>query len=284
MIRTIAALLMLALGSACAQLPKPELQAYSTAFEATRSAAEPMLADYAIAERDVRLGLMQTDTERSYDGFFPTFRASDAAAVSTVGLPPGAEALDRTFRAIGHYNETLVALAENRNIDEARGQVSQIIDELGGIAPPLAQSPAVKPIADLLITALTPAIAADNREQFKRIVLSGEPHVQALISALRDYTPTQYSITTSALRKKARLDPPPSDQAEVVAKINSWHKAFADYVALLDAMKLRLSDLRAAVENPRAAPILQRAATGAAGLRSYADALRLSLARVRAQP
>lgn len=284
MLRIIAALLLLTLGSACAQLPKAELQAYSAAFEATRSAAEPMVADYAIAERDVRLGLMQTDAERGYADFFPTFRPSDAAAVSTVALPPGADSLDRTFRAVAHYNETLVALAENRNIDEARAQVDQIIDNLGGIAPPLAQAPIVKPIADLLITALTPAIAADNREQFKRIVLSGEPHVQSLISVLRDYTPTQYSITTSALRKKARLDPPPPDRDEVVAKINSWHKAFADYVALLDAMKLRLTELRAAVETPRATPLLQRAASGAAELRSYADALRLSLAQVRAQP
>lgn len=285
MIRTFLALAMLMLASACAQLPKPELQAYSDAFAATRSAAEPMLADYAIAERDVGLDVMQADPDRRFDGFFPTFQPSDAAALSTVSPPPGAAAIDRTFKAVAGYNETLVALAENRNIDEARGQVGQIIDNLSGIAPPLAQAgPAVKPIADLLITALKPAIEADNRAQFKRIVLDGEPHVQALIDVLRDYTPTQFSITTTALRKKARQDPPPPDRDAVVAKINNWHKAYADYVALLDAMKLRLSDLRQAVESPRPAPLLQRAAVGSAELRSYADALRLSLAQVRAQP
>lgn len=277
------ALAMLMLGSACAQLPKPELQAYSAAFEATRSAAEPMLADYAVAERDVRLDVMETDPDRHFDGFFPTFHPDDAAALTTVSLPPGAAAIDRSFNAIKAYNDTLVALAENRNIDEARGQVGVIIDNLSGIAPPLAgAAPAVKPVADLLITALSPAIQADNRAQFKRIVLDGEPHVQALIDTLRDYTPTQYSITTTELRKKARLDPP--DRDAVVAKINAWQKAFADYVALLDAMKQRLSDLRDAVENPRSAPLLQRAAAGSAELRSFADALRLSLAQVRAQP
>jgi hypothetical protein len=276
---------LLVLASACAQLPKAELQAYSDAFAATRSAAEPMLADYAIAERSVRLSVMKADADRSFDQFFPTFRQSDAAALSSVGLPPGAAALDRTFRAVAGYNEVLVALAENRNIEEARGQVGQIITDLSGIAPPLAQGgAAIRPIADLLITALTPAIAADNRAQFKRIVLDGEPHVQALIDTLRDYTPTQFSITTSALRSKARQDPPPPDLDEVVAKINAWHLAFADYVALLDAMKVRLTELRQAVESPRSVPLLQRAASGAAELRSYADALRLSLAQVRAQP
>jgi hypothetical protein len=285
MLRTVVALGLLMLGGACAQLPKPELQAYSAAFEATRSAAEPMLADYAVAERDLRLGVMEGDPDRHFDSFFPTFRPEDKAALSTVGLPPGAEALDRSFTAIKAYNDTLVALAENRNIDEARGQVGIIIDNLGGIAPPLAAAaPTIKPVADLVITALKPAIEADNRAQFRRIVLDGEPQVQALIDTLRDYTPTQYSITTTALRKKARLDPPPPDRDEVVARINSWHKAFADYVALLDAMKERLSELRAAVENPRSVPLLERAATGSAELRSYADALRLSLAQVRAHP
>jgi hypothetical protein len=285
MLRTLMAILVLTLASACAQLPKAELQAYSDAFAATRSAAEPMMADYAIAERSVRLGAMKADSARGFDQFFPTFKESDAAALSSVSLPPGAAALDRTFRAIAGYNEVLVSLAENRNIDEARGQVGQIITDLGGIAPPLAQGgAAVRPIADLLITALTPAIAADNRAEFKRIVLNGEPHVQALVDTLRDYSPTQYSITTSALRSKARQDPPPPDLDEVVGKINAWHQAFADYVALLDAMKLRLTELRRAVENPRSVPLLQRAASGATELRSYADALRLSLAQVRAQP
>jgi hypothetical protein len=285
MIRAFIAFGLLVLAGACAQLPKPELQAYSDAFAATRSAAQPMLADYAVAERDVGLSVMQSDSDRRFAGFFPDFRTSDASALSTVGLPPGAAALDRTFNAIQAYNDTLVALAENRNIEEARGQVAQVIDNLSGIAPPLAQAgPAVKPIADLLITALSPAIQADNREQFKRIVLNGEPHVQALIDTLRDYTPTQYSITTTALRSKARQDSPAPDRDEAIAKINSWHKAFADYVALLEAMKLKLSALRAAVENPRSAPLLQRAVAGSADLRSYTDALRLSLAQVRSQP
>src|SRR5436305_4831783 len=101
------ALTLSVLISACAHLPTAELTAYTAAFDATRSAAEPMLADYAIAERDVRLGQMKRDPTRSYAEFFPTFRTTDVSALSTMSLPPGAAAIDRSFRAISRYNDTL---------------------------------------------------------------------------------------------------------------------------------------------------------------------------------
>ena len=281
--RILLAVSLSLLVSACAQLPRPELSAYTAAFEATRSAAEPMLADYAVAERDVRLSVMKNDPNRpAYNEFFPTFRTEDSEALSSLGLPPGAAAIDRSFRAISRYNETLVALAENRNIAEARAHLSQTIAELGGIAPPVATAltPLEQP-AQLLVTLLGPAIEADNKEQFKRIVLSGEPEVQKLIDVLRDYTPTQYSITTSKLRRLARTDPPVSNRQEVIDEINEWHRAFADYVVLLGALKKSLAELRTAVEHPKSLPLLQRAAIGASDVRAYADALRLSLAQVR---
>jgi hypothetical protein len=271
------------LASACAQLPKPELSAYTAAFEATRNAAEPMIADFAVADRERELRQMRLQPRYNSE-FFTDFRTSDVAALSNISLPPGAAAIDRSFRAITRYNQVLVALAENRNIEEARGQVSQILEDLGGIAPPDAEGlPVIEPVAQLLVTALSPAIEADNKEQFKRIVLEGEPQVQQLIDVLRNYTPTQYSITTSGLQRAARQDPPVTDRQEVVDKINDWHRAFADYVALLDALKQSLAELRSAVEHPKSMPLLQRAAIGASEVRSYADALRLSLAEIRSK-
>lgn len=288
MIRSIVLSLMLMLAGACAQLPKAELQGYTAAFEATRRAAEPLMADTAIAERSERLLDMQTDTERGFNDFFPAFRVTDTAALSTASLPPGAAAVDRTFRAISHYNETLVALAENRNIEEAQAQLNQVLDDLGAIAPPLADSkmPLIKPVANLLVNVLRPAIVADNRERFKEIVLDGQPLVKQMIGLLRGYTPTQYDFTTSALQAQLVADPAPApaDRKEIVDKINGWHRAFADYVALLNSMEQRLDDLANAVRFPKSVPFLQRAATGSAELREYADALRLSLARLRTNP
>jgi len=101
---------------------------------------------------------------------------------------------------------------------------------------------------------------------------------------LRDHTPTQFSTTTSALQRAVQADPPPTNRDELIERINGWHRAYADYVALLDITDQRLGELHAAVEQPRSAPLLQRAAAGASELRAYADALRLSLAELRAQP
>ena len=273
------------LASACAQLPKPELGADTAAFEATRSAADPLLADYAVAERSERLVDMQEDPNRGYRrGFFPTFEVGDVAALSDASLPPGAAAIDRAFNAIGHYNETLVALAENRNVDEARGQLNQVIDDLGAIAPPVAKMPVLKPAANLLIDLLKPAVVADNKEQFRRIVLDAQPSIKGLISQLRDYTPTQYDFATSALQAQAGDLPPGPDRDKIAEKINGWHKTYANYVALLNSLDRRVDELADAVRYPKSQSFLQRAAAGAQELREYTDALRLSLAALRAKP
>ena len=116
-----------------------------------------MIADYATAERSARQSLLQTDPNRDFaaHGYFSTFDVADAAAFSSIGNPPGASALERGFAGISDYDETLVALAENRNIEVARGQIRQMIGDLGAIAPPAAaiQAPA-QGVANLLIEAL----------------------------------------------------------------------------------------------------------------------------------
>lgn len=283
--RVLLALSLSLLASACAQLPKAELHAYTDAFEATRSAADPLLADYATAERAERLVDMQEDPNRGYRrGFFPTFEVGDVAALSDASLPPGAAAIDRAFGAIGHYNETLVALAENRNVEEARGQLNQVIDDLGAIAPPVAKMPVLKPAADALVELLKPAVVIDNREQFRRIVLDAQPSIKGLIAQLRDYTPTQYDFATGALQAQAASLPPGAERDKIAEKINGWHRTYANYVALLDALDRRVDELADAVRYPKSQPFLQRAAAGAEDLRNYTDALRLSLAALRAKP
>jgi hypothetical protein len=273
------------LTTACAQLPKAELQAYTAAFEATRTTAEPILADYAAAERSGRLAAMKADRSRAYDGYFPGFRPSDVGALSEATLPPGAAAVDRTFHAIGRYNETLIALAENRNIAEARGQLNQMIDDLTAIAPGIEGLAPLKPAADFLVTLVTPAIVEDNRRQFTDIVLRAQPYVKGLIGELRNHTPTQYDFTIRALRARADDDMlPQAERDQAVEKINAWHRTYADYVALLNALERRVDELANAVRYPKSQAILQRAAAGVADLRNYTDALRLSLAALRAKP
>lgn len=295
--------LMLA-STACTQLPRVEFQAYRDSFAASQTAASSINADYAVAERTARLNALRAadsvdengNVLKDEDGdpiprytddnpFFRTFELADATAVSTIGLPPGAAAIDRAFRAIAAYNDTLAALAENRNIDEAKGQLRGIISDVGGILPIDAPSLAVaNAVSDLVTNILAPAIAYDNREQFKQQVLLGYRPMLDLIDKVADHSRSQYRAIVNPLISRAQRMQAGDDRNALIAKINGWQRVFADYVVLLNAMKARLTELKNAVEHPREASVLARASAGAAELRAYADGLRRSIDALRALP
>ena len=290
--------------TACTQLPRAEFQAYRDSFAASQTAATSINSDYAVAERAARMTDLRASNHRRPDGseilddqrrpirrytaadpYFDTFELTDAAAISTVGLPPGAAAIDRAFRGIAAYNNTLAALAENRNIDEAKGQLRQIITDVGGIVPVGAPVIAfATTLSDLVGTILAPAIEIDNREQFKQQVLRGYGPMIRIIDQIADHSRSQYRAIIDPLlaRVEGMADGP--DRKALIDKINAWQRVFADYVVLLDGMKLQLTELKAAVEHPREASVLARASAGAAELRAYAEGLRRSIDALRALP
>ena len=300
---TVTSCLLLA-SAGCTQLPRAEFQAYRDSFAASQTAASSINADYAVAERAARLNVLRAADSVDEHGaviedadgdpiprytednpFFRTFELADATAVSTIGLPPGAAAIDRAFRGIAAYNDTLTALAENRNIDEAKGQLRGIISDVGGILPIDAPSLAVATaVSDLVTNILAPAIAYDNREQFKQQVLLGYQPMLDLIDKVADHSRSQYRAIVNPLISRAQRTLPGDDRNALIAKINGWQRVFADYVVLLNAMKARLTELKNAVEHPREASVLARASAGAAELRAYADGLRRSIDALRALP
>jgi len=119
---------------------------------------------------------------------------------------------------------------------------------------------------------------------FRQKVIEGYPFVEQLIDALRDHAAPQFGTRVAGLLEELQTESDNADRQRLITEINGWHNAYANYVALLNAMKLRLSDLKEAVENPRSAPILERAVQGAAEIRAYADTLRLSIAQIRVRP
>jgi hypothetical protein len=278
MLRPVLASLLLVLSAACAQVPKPQLQAYSEAFQAAQTAAAPVLESYAVSERAASRS--ELESRLAANKYFVEFTPDDAASISTLTLPAGAAAANRAFDGIAHYNEMLVALAENRNIGEAQGQLKQVISSLTGIAPPLAAAvPGLESAKNLLVAALTPAIREGNRQEFARLVLKGRGDVAELIDVIRRLTPTQYRLITGPLQDRWVFEK--ENRPAIAKEINGWHAVFADYVVLLDAMKAKLDLLHFAVEHPQSTPILARAALGAADLKTYADDLRRSIAELR---
>ena len=281
MIGRSAIIFLAVFSTACVQLPEVQFQAYRDAVQAAQTAATPVIESYAARERASALEVLQEDRNFETFGYFERFEPSDVIAASTLSTTPGAEATDRAFSAIVGYNNTLAALAENRNIEELRGQLQQITADLTAIAPQLA--PAEQPIGlarDALLQLFRPLIERGNREEFRRIVLEGHPHVVELIDTLRELTPTQYSRITAPLR--SRWQDEEQNRDSLAEEINNWHTVFADYVFLLNAMEARLDDLQEAVANPQSLSLLARASAGAAELRVYAEGLRRSIAALRA--
>jgi hypothetical protein len=279
---SLTAILGLVLLTSCTTIPRVELDAYNTSFEAAQSAAAPIIADFGVAERADRLGkLLQQKHQR---GYFATFEPSDVPAVATTGLPPGAAALDGALSAVARYNDTLLSLAEGRNIEEARVQLRAAATNLsvvaaagGGVAATLA------PAADALVNALTPAIQAGNAREFRRLVLEGHPHVIRLVTLMKGATPDEFEAITAPLRRREAAAAP-ADRAAIGGQIDRWHTVFADYYMLLDAMTTRLDALRDVVRQPRRESPLALAARGSAELRVYAEALRRSISELHMAP
>jgi hypothetical protein len=276
-------MLGLVLLTSCSTIPRAELDAYNASFKAAQSAAAPIIADFGVAERADRLGkLVQQKHQR---GYFATFEPSDVPAVATTGLAPGAAALDGALSAVARYNDTLLSLAEGRNIEEARVQLRAIAADLsvvaassgGGVAATLA------PAADVLVTALTPAIQAGNAREFRRLVLKGHPHMIRLVTLMKGATPDQFEAITAPLRRR-EAGAAAADRAAIAAQIDRWHTVFADYYMLLDAMAARLVALRDVLLQPRREAPLSLAARGSAELRVYAEALRRSISELHMVP
>lgn len=263
----------------CATFPRAELDAYTASFQAAQTAASPLIADYGAAERALRWSVLSKEARFQPFGFSSTFKPDDAAAVATIGLPPTASALEGALRVIGLYNDTLLALAEGRNIEEARAQLGTIIGELGALTGGLGTGADL--VVSPLITALRPAIEEANRQEFRRLVLDGYPKVVALIGLLREATTNQYEAIVRPLVLRADTAPP-ADLPAIREQIHGWHGVFGDYVVLLDSMQARLEDLRQVVLVPKREAPLARAARGAAELRAHADALKLSLSELHA--
>ena len=263
--------------TSCTTVPRDELSGYLDSFRSAQAAATPIIAEYSVAERNDRRGKLRS-SDRFASGYFDTFEVSDAPAVTSIGMPPAAEQLDRAMRSIASYNETLVYLAENKNIDEARAQLKSITDNLAGL--PIGITP-LGPAANALATALAPAIQQRNKREFRAIVLNGHPQVVKLIEAMRDYTPNQFDAITAPLRRRADRAAPEARQ-EIRDKINKWHALFGDYVVLLNAMQKKLDSLHEVALHPRREALLVRADRSAAELRVYADSLQRAIVELHA--
>jgi hypothetical protein len=239
--------LSLALASCASDAPVEQIRVFNDAFTAADAAAQPLIDDLALAERQVGqvtaearakgeappaaagategVGCPQTEV-RWQDvgtglGFIRGLCAADATYFASVGDPPGTRAYRGAMDVIRRYAEVLLMLAEGRNIDEVQAQVQTLAGNVSTLA---AMVPGGQPFAagiGPLVKQLEPVIAAaaqaQNDKEVRRLLNEGSPTVIALIDALRNGTGAIFLVLTDAAAERSLVE---GDQNPALAKSN----------------------------------------------------------------
>jgi hypothetical protein len=273
--RHLFAIACLALASACAQIPKPQLAAYAADVEAAYQSAKPLIAQKAAAERaaDRRKAIGESAFPERFD---PETAASFSPGKA---LPPAAAAWDLGLESVIRFNQTLAYLAEGRNLADAQAQMQGLLTDAGalsgiaGLGNPVPATFATA-IAKLVTTVFAPLVEAGNQKQLTALVLAARPEIQALLARLREETPRQYAAILDAIEdKRADTGLQPAD----IAEINALHAAFADYVLLLEASSSGIDALAEAAANPKRTSPLEQAAATARDARRHGEAIETAL-------
>jgi len=265
----LAAAAMLA---ACTTAPVDQIKHFSQAFSTLNTVGQPLLDDLAVAEK-ARGRLVAADNARAEangrgaacapyphawqtvpnsGGFIAGFCPADATYFSDLADPPATAALRGGLLVVERYAEILSALAENRNVDEALGQVDALAKNLSGllavvgVAAPLAS--ALSPLKPLLERAARETNAVEAR----RLILEGTPQVSKVIGALRDAVPPMFRtlVGGSATRLTQADAATPAIAAPELARIEAYRKAVANYAVLLGKLQAAWDMTAAAAAAP----------------------------------
>lgn len=192
---TVALSVSLILGG-CAGVPKPQLQAYATAFDEVKASATLVYEDAAPALAQAR-GTSPSTLE------FPVTLGPESFDRESCGRLIASDVDLRTrcqaLLAIKGYNQALLDISSGKSQEQTK---SLIANAMKSAQTALALVPAsvALPIAAIgaalgpLQLILGEALKAQDREALLAILLKGEPQVQAAIEALRKDVDALYRL------------------------------------------------------------------------------------------
>jgi hypothetical protein len=289
------------------QAPVGQLRVFGEAFQAADAAAQPLIDDLALAERQIgrsnavarAKGEIQTTgvgcpkTEVNWQlagesGFIRNFCAPDAIYFATVSEPPATYALRNGMAVIGQYADVLLLMAEGRNIPEAEAQLHALS---GNITALIGFIPGAQPYLvafDAALQQLKPLIDAAaqraNDKEVKRLLVEGAPHVYELIDAMKDGAKAMFNGLTDEAAKNAilpaSLDNPALAEADI-QRIEAYRIGVSNYDVLLDELKSTLESAVQAVQADDPQISVAALASASFRLRTQAEAVRLAWARLR---
>ena len=250
-------------------MPVQEVRQASAAYDAAASAAAPLLDDLAVAERRAarRVAAAQKkDTLREGDvTALLTFDARAAASFASIGEPRNTATQRRGLKVVGAYFDVLEVLAEGSNIEEARARIQTLAGNVAGLAALVTggTSALVAPVVAALGPIIDAAARAENEDELRRLVLEGAKPVDDLLSRLIDSTPAIYGVLINESETAAEgplADNKAARRAELL-KISGYHVALANYVVLLQQLRVSLEALVMAVRAPSRVTLTSLTAT-----------------------
>jgi hypothetical protein len=246
-----------ALSGCAATLPVQQVRQASAAYDAAAAAGAPLLDELAIAERRASMRTASSTTRTLKDGDLTvllTFDVKRASSFASIGEPESTAAQRRGVRIVGAYFDVLEALAEGRNIEEAKARIQTLAANVAGLAALATGGAAVvvAPLVEALGPLIEAAARAENAEELRRLVLDGAKPVDDLIGRLIDSAPGIYAVLIAEPESAAEgplFDNRQARRAELV-KIAGYHVTVANYVVLLEHLRTTFGALVAAVRAP----------------------------------
>ena len=274
----------------CAQSAPPEqVQRAKAAYAAVAARVEPALVELSVAERRIFVrDLARKGAAQDGDIVVsPVFDPKSAAYFSTIGDPTLTASIRRALGIVGDYFNILAALAEGRNIQEAKAQVDAIAGSVAGLVA-MATGGVGLPVVDIVKQQLMPLIAlwaeAKNTEELRRLVLEGEPTVRSLIAGLQNATIPMFETMTREPMRAARTtlaDNAPARRTAFV-RMEETNTLLSDYVVLLGKLNDMMSALAAAVRSPDSSSALASLAASAESVLIQARAASGAIALIKA--
>jgi len=238
-------------------LPVQEVRQVSAAYDAASAAGAPLLDELAIAERRAELSTPPENVRTLTSGdvtAFLSFNPRAAASLASIGDPARTAAQRRGLRVVGAYVDVLEVLAEGRNIEEAKARLQTLASNVAALAA-LASggaAVAVAPVLSALGPILDAAAQASNADELRRLVLEGAQPVDDLIGKLIDSSGGMYQVLIEEPRRAATntfSQNKEAQRAEIV-KIAGLQVAMANYVVLLEQLRITFAALVAMVRSP----------------------------------
>ncbi len=267
------------------------MRAYGAAVEEARKAADEILDDYALVEipPQSEIDAIEADPLLS----LATFSTEDALAAfyrdQNDGDPPDTALRREIFRSIEAYNLVLIGLAEGRSVEDLTSEYETLSESLLAIAAQTAVVSTGGLGAGLgaLQSVLEVIEQERSRANAVSLWLEGSPTVLAMIDYLQlEAAPMFEVITADILVALLSVDPGDVErQQQLEARLFEYQRVFAEYVGLLEHVRLAIDEVDAAVAaGATTGAAVDRLRDRAVDIRETVKTIREAFARMRTAP